>query len=199
MMIALLAAGHIYVTLGRLLLLLPATEKTCAVQQVRFGPKDRSWERGANPPGGDCQFQQFVEPGAQEPIWADPGSDTKPDLEVVYQVPGEARPKLVTLKEEPLEPAAAAHLSAHARKIKSRVRVEVKNTGDAAVLAGDVIASRTKPHDSCQGNGPTAAIPPGETLVDIRPGLLSPSMNAYVAVFTSEKHCHWLEVPMHNG
>lgn len=199
MILALLAAGHIYVTLGRLLLLLPATEKTCAVQQVRFGPKDRSWERGANAPGGDCQFQQFVEPGAQEPIWADAGSDTKADLEVVYQVPGEAQAKLVTLEQEPLDPSASPKLSARGKKVKSRVRVEVKNTGDAAVLAGDVIASRTRPHDSCQGNGPTAAIPPGETLVDIRPGLLSPSMNAYVAVFTGEKSCRWVEVPMHHG
>jgi hypothetical protein len=198
MIIALLAAGHIYVTLGRLLLLLPATEKTCAVQQVRFGPKDRSWERGANPPGGDCQFQQFVEPGAQEPLWADPGSDTRADLEVVYKVTGEAQPKLVTLKEEALEPGSQTHLSAHGRKVKSRVRVEVKNTGDTAVLAGDVIASLSKPHDSCLGNGPTAAIPPGETLVDLRPGLLSPSMKAWVAVFTTDTACRWVEVPMHH-
>jgi hypothetical protein len=198
-MIALLAAGHIYVTLGKLLLLLPATEKTCALEQVRYGPKDRSWDRGAASPGGDCQFQQFVEPGGQQPIWGEAGSDTTSELEVVYRVPGDEQPKLVTLKQEPLEPADGAKLSASARKVKNRVRVEVKNTGDAAVLVGDVIAARSRPSDSCAGNGPTAAIPPGESLVDLRPGLLSPSMKAYVAVFTGEKSCRWVEVAMHKG
>jgi hypothetical protein len=38
---------------------------------------------------------------------------------------------------------------------------------------------------------------PGESLVDVRPGLLSPSMQVWVAVFTAEKQCKWVEVSRH--
>jgi hypothetical protein len=194
MIAALLAAGHLYVTLGKLLFLLPATEKTCTVSDVRYGPASRKWEKGANAASGDCKFQQFVEPGALFPIWGEAGEGSD-DIEVVYRVPGEPKAKLVTLKPEPLEPKAEAKLTASARKVKNSVRVEVKNAGEAAVLVGDVIAARNKPTDDCVGGGPSAAIPPGESLVDLRPGLLSEHMKAYVAVFTGEKYCRWVEVP----
>ena len=192
-MIALLAAGHIYVTLGKLLLLLPASAKACGVEQVRYGPASRSWERGASAPQPDCKFRQYVEPAAQIAVWGEAGEGKSEDLEVTYLVSGEAKPKLVTLKQEAFEPQGQAKLSASLHKVKNDVRVEVKNGGDAPVLVGDAVAARNKPRDACLGNGPTSAIAPGETLVDIRPGLLSPSMKAYVAVFTGEKECRWVE------
>jgi hypothetical protein len=192
-MIALLAAGHLYVTLGKLLFLLPASDKVCGIATLRYGPASGKWERGSNPPQATCEFRQFVEPGPLLPVWGEAGKDTE-ELEVTYQLAGEAQPQTVTLKPETLEPSAKASLSSTARKVKGRVRVEVKNEGDAAVLIGDATAARNKPKDACLGGGPTAALAPGETLVDVRPGLLSPSMKAWVAVFTGEKDCRWVEV-----
>jgi hypothetical protein len=195
-MIALLAAGHLYVTLGKLLFLVPASEKACGISSLRFGPASGQWDSGASPPKADCEFKQFVQPGALIPVWGE--TEKKFDeLSVTYQVAGQApddKPQTVSLKPETLTPLASAKLSATAKKVKSSVRLEVKNTGDAAVLIGDAAAARGKPTDSCVGNGPSIALAPGETLVDQRPGLLSPSMKAWVAVFTSEKACRWTEV-----
>jgi hypothetical protein len=192
-MIALLAAGHLYVTLGKLLFLLPASDKVCGISTLRYGPASGKWESGTNPPQSTCEFHQFVEPGALLPVWGEPGKSVE-DLDVTYQLDGQARPQTVSLKPETLTPQAAAKLSSTARKVKNSVRVEVKNEGDGPVLIGDATAARNKPKDSCVGNGPTAALEPGETLVDVRPGLLSPSMKAWVAVFTSEHDCRWVEV-----
>jgi hypothetical protein len=189
-MIALLAVGHIYVALGKLLFLLPASETACELSTLRYGPATRKWEKGSNPTQANCAFRQFVEPGALIPVWGDAGQGDE-DLEVTYEVGKEGKAKTVTLKQESFKASSDLNLSAAAHKVKSSVRVEVKNDGDAPVLAGDAVVARSKPRESCEGNGPTAAIPPGETLVDIRPGLLSPSMKAWVAVFTSEKDCSW--------
>jgi hypothetical protein len=196
-MIALLAAGHLYVTLGKLLFLLPASDKVCSVSTLRYGPPRGKWENGTNPPPGDCEFHQFVEPGALLPVWSDPNGKTIEDLDVTYQLAGQLKAQTVSLKPETLTPAATAKLSSTAKKVKNSVRVEVKNEGDAPVLIGDATAARNKPTDSCVGSGPTAALAPGETLVDIRPGLLSPSMKSWVAVFTTETACRWVEVTRH--
>jgi hypothetical protein len=192
-MIALLAAGHLYVTLGKLLFLLPASETVCGVSMLRYGPASGKWESGTNPPQAGCEFRQFVEPGALLPVWGEAGKAVE-DLDVTFQLSGQSKAQTVSLKPETLTPAAEARLSSSARKVRSSVRVEVKNEGDAPVLVGDAVAARNRPKDRCEGNGPTAAIEPGETLVDVRPGLLSPSMKAWVAVFTSEKACRWVEV-----
>ena len=85
-------------------------------------------------------------------------------------------------------------LSAKASKVKNSVRVEVTNKSQKPVLLGDSVALRGHPKDECVGPGPAAVIQPGETLVDQRPGLLSPSMNVWVSVFTGEKACKWVEV-----
>jgi hypothetical protein len=196
-MIALLAAGHLYVTLGKLLFLLPATEQACGVATLRFGPSDGRWDSGASPPRPDCEFRQVVEPGALIGVWGE--TDKKFDeLSVTYQVAGDAKAQTVSLKPEPLTPDGKAKLSAAAKKVKNSVRMEVKNEGDAPVLVGDAAAARGKPKDACLGSGPTAALAPGETLVDLRPGLLSPSMKAWVAVFSDEKSCRWTEVAIHH-
>jgi hypothetical protein len=42
--------------------------------------------------------------------------------------------------------------------------------------------------------GPAAVLQPGETLLDQRPGILSPSMKVFVSVFTGERNCRWIEV-----
>lgn len=196
-MIALLAAGHLYVTLGKLLFLVPASDTACGISMLRFGPADGKWDSGASPPRADCEFRQVVEPGALLPIWGE--TDKKFDeLNVTYQVAGQSNAQTVSLKPEPLTPAASARLAAAAKKVKSSVRVEVKNVGDAPVLIGDAAAARGKPKDGCQGGGPTVALAPGETMVDVRPGLLSPSMKAWVAVFSDEKSCRWTEVAIHH-
>jgi hypothetical protein len=44
------------------------------------------------------------------------------------------------------------------------------------------------------GLGPAAVLQPGETLLDQRPGILSPSMKVFVSVFTGERNCRWIEV-----
>jgi hypothetical protein len=196
-MIALLAAGHLYVTLGKLLFLVPATSNACGIASLRFGPADGKWDSGASPPKADCAFKQFVQPDALIPVWGE--TEKKFDeLTVTYQVAGESKAQTVSLKPETLTPVASAKLSATAKKVKNSVRVEVKNRGDAPVLIGDAAAARGKPKDSCVGNGPSIALAPGETLVDLRPGLLSPSMKAWVAVFSDEKSCRWTEVAINH-
>jgi len=59
------------------------------------------------------------------------------------------------------------------------------------VLLGDAIAARHRPDDACLGNGPQLLLQPGETLVDVRPGLLSKSMQVWVVAFTGPKSCRW--------
>jgi hypothetical protein len=108
-----------------------------------------------------------------------------------------------TLKPEPVQiselTASPAGLHATAAKVGNSVKVEVKNAGTAPVLLGDAVAARTQPKDSCVGNGPEALLQPGETLVDTRPGLLSPSMHVWAAAFTGPKHCKWVEISRKQG
>lgn len=194
MIALLLAAAHLYVLPWKTLLLLPApSAQACGITSVRYGPPDGKWERGVNAQP-DCQFRVSVAPGPLLPIWVDNGP-AAPDLSVTFTAQGEEAPRTLDLKPEPLEPAAApaGALGAHAQKVKNNVRVEVKNGGAAPLLLGDAVALRGHPRDPCLGPGPAAAVAPGETLVDERPGLLSPSMKIWVAVFTGEKACRWVE------
>src|SRR5260370_37605832 len=134
-------------------------------------------------------------PGPLLLSWVD---DVPPDagaVEVTYTVQGAERPLAVSLKAEPPGMLAAdgAGLAARPQKIKDKVRVEVTNKGDKPVLLGDAAAARNRPRDACLGPGPAAVLQPGETLVDVRPGLLSKSMQDWLAVFTSPKTCNGVE------
>ena len=196
MLFALLAAAHVYVLPWKLLFLLPAPAKACGLTSVRYGPADGKWERGSNLNAPDCQFRVSVSPDHLLPAWGDPGPSPG-DLEATFTAQGSDEPKNASLKPEPFTPAPVhpGALSAKAAKVGSAVRVEVKNVSDTPVLLGDAVALRAFPKDPCLGPGPAAVIAPGETLVDQRPGLLSPSMKVYVAAFTGEKQCKWVEIP----
>lgn len=196
MIALLLAAAHLYVLPWKTLLLLPApSSRSCGVTSVRYGPKDGKWQRGENAQP-DCEFRVSVTPGPLFPLWVETGPAAS-DLSVTFTMQGEAEPQTVAVQPQRLQPGAAGPgaLSAHAQKVKKSVRVEVRNAGDATLLLGDAVALRGHPRDACLGPGPAAAVAPGETLVDERPGLLSPSMRIWVAVFTGEKACRWVEVP----
>jgi hypothetical protein len=197
MILSLVAAAHLYVLPWKMLFMLPAeSEKACGVTSLRYGPADGSWESGSNPPAADCQFRVSVNPGHLLPAWGDLPPKPAADVEVTYTVQGAAKPQTVTVKAEQLAPAAAtgADFSAKAGKVKSSVRVELTNKAEHPLMVGDAVAARSKPKDDCVGPGPAAVIQPGETLVDQGPGLLSPSMQVFVAVFTGEKSCKWVEV-----
>jgi hypothetical protein len=181
---------HVYILAWKMLFLLPApSDKACAAAHLRYGPPDGKWERGTNPPPANCEFRVSVMPGDLLPAWIDL-SPVGGELEVTY---GD---KTVTVHPEKIEPAMVqgAELSATARKVRSRVRVEIKNGSSHPVLLGDSVAARSKPQDDCVGPGPAAVLKPGESLVDFRPGLLSPSMQVWVSVFTAEKQCKWVEI-----
>src|SRR5205823_2999950 len=97
---------------------------------------------------------------------------------------------------EKIEPKSVegSELKSAAKKVGAkRVRVEVRNGSNHPVLLGDVVVGRGKPKDECTAGTPAAVVQPGESLVDVRPGLLSPSMKAWVAVFTGEKQCRWVQ------
>jgi hypothetical protein len=83
--------------------------------------------------------------------------------------------------------------------MKNDVRVSLRNGGSSPVLLGDAVAARNKPRDSCVGAGPQILLQSGETLVDTRPGLLSKSMQVWIAAFTGPKSCKWIEVKRHNS
>ena len=191
-----LAAAHLYVLPSKVLFLLPADEKSCGVTSVRYGPSDGKWETGSNFAAPDCQFKVAVMPGHLLPAWSDPGGKKMEGaMDVVYTEPGAPKPRTATgVQPEKLETATGGALSAKAEKLKSSVRVEVTNKGDKPVLLGDSVAARSKPRDECMGPGPAAVLQPGETLVDIRPGLLSKSMSVWVSEFSDEKTCKWREV-----
>jgi hypothetical protein len=184
---------HVYILAWKLLFLLPApSERVCAPAMLRYGPPDGKWERGTNPPPSKCEFRVSVMPGDLLPVWVDPAPVTG-DLEVTYGG------KTVTVRPVKVEPVMVQgkELSAKASKVRSRVRIEVKNASSHPVLLGDSVAVRSRPQDDCVGPGPAAVLQPGESLVDVRPGLLSPSMQVWVAVFTAEKQCKWVEVSRH--
>ena len=193
-MISILAAAHLYVLPWKLLFLLPGS--SCGVTMLRYGPADGKWERGSNPQPQHCEFHVSVTPGPLLPAWVEKGP-SEGDLDVTFTVQGNEKMQTVSLKAEKLTPeaATAGDLSARAEKVKSSVRVEVTNKGQKPVLLGDSVALRGKPKDDCVGPGPAAVLQPGETLVDTRPGLLSPSMKIWVSTFTGEKECRWIEVP----
>jgi hypothetical protein len=193
-MIALLAAAHLYVLPWKLLFLLPGS--SCGVTMLRYGPADGKWERGSNPQPAHCEFHVSVTPGPLLPAWVEKGP-SQGDLDVTFTVQGSEKIQTVSLRAETLTPeeATAADLSAKATRVKNSVRVEVTNNGQKPLLLGDLVALRGHPKDDCVGPGPAAAIQPGETLVDQRPGLLSPSMKIWVSSFTGEKECRWVEAP----
>ena len=190
------AAAHVYVLPSKVLFLLPADPKACGITTVRYGPSDGKWETGGNLAAPDCQFKVSVMPGHLLPAWSDPmGKQVQGAIDVTYTTQGSEKPQVATgVQAEQVEPATGARLSAKAEKIGSSVRVEVTNKGDKPVLLGDSVAARNKPRDACLGPGPAAVVAPGETLVDQRPGLLSKSMQVFVAEFSGEKTCRWLEV-----
>lgn len=193
MITALVAAAHLYVLPWKLLFLLPG--QSCGITMLRYGPADGKWERGSNPPPADCNFRVSVLPGPLLPAWVDPGP-TAGDLDVTFTLQGSEKPQTVSLKPETVTPVAVAgvDLAAKASKTKNSVRVEVTNVSPKPLLLGDSVAARGKPKDDCVGTGPAAVLQPGETLIDQRPGLLSPSMQVWVAAFTGERECKWVEV-----
>ena len=190
-----LAAAHLYVLPSKVLFLLPADEKSCGITSVRYGPSDGKWETGSNLAAPDCQFKVAVMPGRLLPAWSDPGGKKlEGPMDVTWTVSGSEKPQVATVQPEKVEPAAGGKLSARVARVKKSVRVEVTNKGDKPVLLGDSVAARSKPRDDCMGPGPAAVLQPGETLVDIRPGLLSKSMQVWVSEFSDVKTCKWVEV-----
>ena len=190
----LLAAGHLYVLPTKVLFLLPSDGKPCGVTSLRYGPSDGKWETGSNLAAPDCKFRVSVKPGDLLAAWSDPGGKKiEGAIDVTYTLHGSSKPMVATLQPEKIEPGAAT-LSATATKVKDSVRVEVTNKSEKVVLLGDSVAARGKPKDDCVGPGPAAVLQSGETLIDIRPGLLSKSMNVWVAEFSDEKTCKWVEV-----
>jgi hypothetical protein len=197
MIAAMLAAAHLYVLPWKMLFLLPAeSAKPCAVTTLRYGPPDGKWEGGSNPPANDCEFRVSVAPGPLLPAWVELPPEEAGDLAVTYTVQGAAGPLRVSVQAEKLQPAPArsSDFAAKASKVGNRVRVELTNRSDKPLLLGDATALRGKPKDDCVGLGHAAVLQPGETLLDQRPGILSPSMKVFVSVFTGERNCRWIEV-----
>ncbi|HEY5676804.1 MAG TPA: hypothetical protein VIR81_08465 [Myxococcales bacterium] len=209
----LVAAGHLYLFQwpdqpARLLMLLPSEgEDACGVGPVNFGPSDNSWSSGSAGTHADCTFRQSVAPGSLLPVWVDAGK-AQPGLklEVAWTLAGggaRGKSHSATLETEPAPldglKASPAGLHATATKVKGNVRVELRNGGSGLALLGDAVAARTRPKDACLGNGPQVLLKPGETLVDLRPGLLSPSMQVWAAAFTGPKACRWVEIRRGHG
>lgn len=204
----LLAAGHLYLFQwpgqpARLLMMLPGEgENACGVGPVNFGPSDNSWSSGSAGTNPECTFRQSVLPGSLLPLWVDAGkAKAGVPLEVAWTLAGggaSGKGHSATLTAQPVAidelKASPAGLHASAAKVKGNVRVEVKNGGTGPLLLGDAVAARTRPKDACVGAGPQVLLQPGETLVDVRPGLLSPSMQVWAAAFTGPKACRWVEI-----
>ena len=207
-MIALLAAAHLYLLPWpgqppKALFELPMEgESACGVGTLNFGAPDGSWSSGTAGSGASCEFRQWVDPDSLLPIWVDAGKMAAgKEVEVTWTLQGgkaTGQGQKATLTPEPVAvealKASPAGLSAKASKVKNDVRSELKNGGSDPVLLGDAIAARHRPDDPCQGNGPQVLLQPGETLVDVRPGLLSKSMEVWVAAFSGPKSCKWVEV-----
>jgi len=196
-LIAAAAAAHLYVLPWKMLFLLPAqSAKPCGVTSLRYGPPDGSWESGSNPPASDCQFRVSVAPGPLLPAWSELPPAEAADVRVTYTLQGSSQPQSVNVKAEKVQPAPAhtSDFSATAEKAGKSVRVEVTNKSGHPIVVGDATALRGRPKDDCVGPGPAAVLQPGETLHDQRPGILSPSMQVFVSVFTGEKACRWVQV-----
>ena len=200
-MIALLAAaavaGHAYVLPWAVLFELPVQgEKACAIGSLRYGPPDGKWERGNQQDKPvSCEFRQLVLPGPLLPSWAEPGEVD--EVRVTYTVQGSDEPQTTSITAERIDPATLAvgpgALTATVQKVKDNVRSVVTSNASHPVLLGDAIAARNKPTDDCRGPGPSAVLQKGESLLDVRPGLLSPSMQVWVAAFTGPKQCSWVK------
>jgi hypothetical protein len=199
--IALLAAaavaGHAYVLPWAVLFELPVQgEKACAIGSLRYGPPDGKWERGNQQDKPvSCEFRQLVLPGPLLPSWAEPGE--LDEVRVTYTVQGSDEPQTTSITAERIDPATLAvgpgALTATVQKVKDNVRSVVTSNASHPVLLGDAIAARNKPTDDCRGPGPSAVLQKGESLLDVRPGLLSPSMQVWVAAFTGPKQCSWVK------
>jgi hypothetical protein len=196
-LLAAAAAGHAYVLPWAVLFELPVRgEKACAVSSLRYGPPDGKWERGSQQEKpASCEFRQFVLPGPLLPVWVEPAELT--ELRVTYAVQGSDEPQTIALAAESIDPATlaatAGALTATVEKVKGKVRAVITSNASHAVLLGDAIAARNKPRDDCRGPGPAAVLQKGESLLDVRPGLLSPSMQVWVAAFTGPKQCSWVK------
>lgn len=207
-MIALIAAAHLYLFQWpgeppKALFLLPAEgENACGVGQVNFGAPDGSWSGDSAGSEASCAFRQSVQPDSLLPAWMDAGKAAAgAEVEVAWTLQGggaSGKAHKTTVRAEAIGADAlrtsSSGLSATATKVRSNVRVELKNGGSGPILIGDAVAARNRPDDSCVGAGPQILLQPGETLVDIRPGLLSKSMQVWAAAFTGPKHCRWVEV-----
>ena len=207
-MIALLAAAHLYLfpwpgQPTKALFLLPSEgERACGIGTLTFGAPDGSWSSGSAGSRVSCEFRQWVQPDSLLPAWVEATKIVSgTEVEVTWTLQGgraTGKRHTATLRAEqaPVDALKSSplRLSATAAKVKSNVRVEVKNAGSDPVLVGDAIAARNKPDDSCIGNGPQVLLAPGEALVDVRPGLLSKSMQVWTAVFTGPKQCRWVAV-----
>jgi hypothetical protein len=197
MILPLIAAAHLYLLPWKMLFLLPAgSDKPCGLTSLRYGPPDGKWESGSNPSAPDCRFRVSVHPGPLLPAWGDLPPRPADQLDVTYTVQGDPKPRTASVKVETVSapPGQPADFSVKASKVKSSVKVEVTNKAEKPLVVGDAVTLRGKPRDDCVGPGPAAVLSPGETLVDVRPGLLSPSMKVFVSVFTGEKDCKWIEV-----
>lgn len=199
-MIALLAAaaaGHVYVFPWAVLFELPVPgERACAISSLRYGPPDGKWERGSQQDKpASCEIRQLVLPGPLLPSWTEAAELA--EAKITYTVQGSDEPRTITLQAEPVDPAAlavqAGALTATVQKVKDNVRAVVTNQALHPVLLGDAIASRNRPRDDCRGPGPSAVLQKGESLLDVRPGLLSPSMQVWVAAFTGPRQCTWVK------
>ena len=201
---ALVAAAHAYVLPWGVLFLLPSNRASaCAISSIQYGPPDGKWQRAWQQEKRDrCEFHQSVVPGPLLPSWQEHVDLT--DVSVTYTVQGSEEPQTVTIHAETLDPdqtgvalypnGYAHKLSATVEKVKDDVRSVVTSTAAHPVLLGDAIADRIKPKDSCVGPGPVAVLQPGESFVDVRPGLLSKSMDVWLAVFTGPRRCTWVRV-----
>jgi hypothetical protein len=194
---ALVAAAHAYVLPWGVHFLLPSNrEKACAISSLHFGPLDGKWERASQQDKPDtCEFRQFVVPGPLLPIWAEHVEIA--EVSVTYTVQGSQEPQTLSLHAETIDPArltaGRVPLSATVEKVKDRVRAVVTSRAEHPVLLGDAIAARSKPKEGCAGPGPVAVLQRGESLVDVREGLLSKSMDVWVAAFSAQRRCTWVK------
>jgi hypothetical protein len=206
--IALLAAAHLYLfewpgERPKALFLLPSEgENACGVGTLTFGAPDGSWSTGSPGTKASCEFRQWAEPGRLLPAWVDAGK-IRPGAEVevtwTLQAGGAAgKSHTAMLRPEAVQveglKASAAGFSGTIAKVKNNARVKVKNGGSNPVLLGDAVAARNRPDDSCVGNGPQVLLQPGESLVDMRPGLVSKSMQIWVVAFTGPRQCRWVSI-----
>lgn len=197
LLLAAATAGHAYLLPWGVLFELPVpSERVCAVSSLRYGPPDGKWEHGREEDKPvSCEIRQLVQPGLLLPTWSQP--EELAEVRVTYTVQGNQEPRTVTLQAEPLDPgklaAGTGSFAATVLKAKNDVRAVVTSHVSHPVLVGDAVVGLGKPKDDCRGPGPSAVLQRGESLLDVRPGLLSPSMKVWVAVFTGQKRCSWVQ------